>query len=137
MDNNYYVTSINFMFRPRSVRDLNGGLLRTKTLFERNLYPAARALGCECEIDLATELMRDELAYQVCAVARLDRSHDRWTAKLTPFDHQTCRRIAIGMAVPVHRHPTVWARQRTIFCSVGHQLVKHHRQRLRRRSGKH
>src|SRR3954468_21408405 len=55
-------------------------------LIERYLYSAAHALGCEHEIDFATELVRDEFEYQACPVARLDRSHDRWTAKLTPFD---------------------------------------------------
>src|SRR5262249_54399938 len=113
--------------------------------WKRNLYSAARALGCEYEIDLAAELVRDELAYQVCAVARLGRSQDRWTAKLAPFDRQTCgglargiaSGIAMGIAVPVHRHPTVGVRQRTMFCSVGHQLVKDHRECLGRLGGQH
>src|SRR4030095_11135276 len=100
---------------------------RRSPLLERNLYSAAHALGCEHEIDLATELVRGELAYQVCAVARLDRSHDWWAANLTPFDRQTCPGISIGVAIPVHRNPTVRPRQRTMVCSVGHQLVTRHR----------
>ena len=58
-------------------------------------------------------------------------------AKLTPCDHQAGRRIPVGWAAPVHRHPAIRGRQGAVFRGVRHELVKDHCDRLGRRGGEH
>src|SRR5262249_61332976 len=73
------------------------------------------ALGCEYEIDLATELVRDELAYRVCAVARLGRSHDRWTTEIGGLTRT--------LPKPIMPTPIAAAPKSTIIIGMGRCLL--------------
>src|SRR5262245_19640009 len=61
---------------------------RRLALTQRDLYCAAHALGCKHEIDCTAEFMRDEIAYEACAVTGLVRCRNRWTTDFTPYEDQ-------------------------------------------------
>jgi hypothetical protein len=54
-------------------------------LFGGNLNSAAHAFGGEHEIDHPSELVRNEIADKVCAVAGLNLGRYRGTASLAPL----------------------------------------------------
>jgi hypothetical protein len=50
----------------------------------RNLNSAAHALWCEHEINLASQLVRNEIAYEIGTVAGLGLGFHRWAIELLP-----------------------------------------------------
>src|SRR5258708_36625876 len=70
---------------------------------KRNFNFAAQAIAREHQIDGTAELMRNEIADEVAAIAWSHRCRDRRSAKLVPDDRQDCHCRCAG-APPSHRH---------------------------------
>src|SRR5262245_60659603 len=60
-------------------------------LLDRNLNSAVHAFCYKNEIDNASELVRNEISYEIGAVAGLDLGRRRGTASLAPVQDQGCR----------------------------------------------
>ena len=72
-------------------------------LFQRNLDPAIHAFFYEREIDHATEFVRNEIAYEIGAVAGLNLGGHRRTSKLAPLQDQGCL-LPVRLTVPTDRY---------------------------------
>src|ERR1700756_3475379 len=100
--------------------DLQGRTARSSCPF--NLNSAARTLACEHEIDRSSELVRNQIAYEIGAIARSGPGCHRGTAGLAPLQDQGCGG-SVRLAIPIDRYLAAGDRQRSIFYGVRRQLV--------------
>src|SRR5262249_37293982 len=70
---------------------------------DRNLNSAAHAIWCEHEINLASQLVRNEIAYEIGAIAGLGLGFHRRAIELLP-DQRQISPISVQLTVPVHRY---------------------------------
>src|SRR5262245_21463731 len=75
-------------------------------LFQRNLDLAIHALFHERESDPATEFVRNEIAYEIGAVAGVSCSRHRRAAQFAPYQDQVRGCASVQLALPTHRHST-------------------------------
>src|SRR5262245_65706143 len=75
-------------------------------LFQRNLDLAIHALFHERESDPATEFVRNEIAYEIGAVAGMSCSRHRRAAQFAPYQDQVRGCSSVQLALPIHRHTT-------------------------------
>ena len=69
----------------------------------RNLNLAAHAFRCEQEIDLASEFVRNEIAYESGAIAGLGLGFERRAIEFLP-DYRQVSPISVRFTVPIHRY---------------------------------
>src|SRR5215510_3332162 len=79
-------------------------------LFQRNLDLAIHALFHERESDPATEFVRNEIAYEIGAVAGVSCSRHRRAAQFAPYQDQVRGCASVQLALPTHRHSTTRGR---------------------------
>src|SRR5215475_9514160 len=68
---------------------------------DRNFNSTAHSLWVEHQINLASKLVRDEIAYEIGAIAGLDLGFHRRAVALLP-DYRQTGPISVRLTIPIH-----------------------------------
>src|SRR5215471_2776890 len=90
-----------------------------------DFYPAFGSFRGKSEFDCAAKLKWNEFANYIRPIARLACTSNRRTVNFLPFDDQPIRRSVL-QPPPSDRHATRPARESTVLCRIGRQLVNNH-----------
>src|SRR5262249_36524036 len=102
----------------------NGFTLVTKPVGWK-LKSATYAFRGEHQVDLAAELVGDQLTNGARPIVALAARDDGGAADFLPFEQQGRSGLPVRSPIPPDGHTTTLGRERAVFCGVGSQLMKH------------